>query len=154
MVLPAAGGRRWGWAAVKGFLFAVSCCYKSSQEAQPRPSTAPQQGGDQFPAAYSRAPPNPGVCLALPWPMGMFSVTPGEVPALVCPSSTQHWGTLGYRESFRVHPRLWLPQAPQSPSSPWCSQYWEHPLLSGFKTNLVLVRIELNPTFFCASGML
>lgn len=32
-VLPAAGGRRWGCAAVKGFLFAISCCYKSSQAA-------------------------------------------------------------------------------------------------------------------------
>lgn len=68
MVLLAAGGRRWGWAAVKGFLFAVSCCYKSSQAAQPWPSAAPRLGGDQFPAAYSTAPPSPGHCLALPWP--------------------------------------------------------------------------------------
>lgn len=68
MVLLAVGGRRWGWAAVKGFLFAVSCCYKSSQAVQPQLSAAPRQRGDQFPAAYSGAAPRPGLCLTLPWP--------------------------------------------------------------------------------------
>lgn len=76
MVLPAAGGRRWGWAAVKGFLFAISCCYKSSQAAQP--SAAPRQGGDQFPAAYSRAPASPGLCLALSWPNGDVQCDSGQ----------------------------------------------------------------------------
>lgn len=85
----------------------------------------------------------------------MFSVTLGKLPALVCSSFFlpfsigEPWDT----ENLSMFiPGCDFHRLPRVPALPGIPKYWEHPLLSGF--NLVLVRIELNATFFCASGAL
>jgi len=103
----AAGGRQRGRAAVKGFLFAISCCYKSNQ-ARPTPARrCPVAGGRPAPSRPQHGPAVPSPHQASPWPGSdarsdvrrgasagpLALLPPGTVPSMGDPAGVQGGGS-------------------------------------------------------------